>query len=367
MKKLSPIVAKVRRKAIRLRNRLRPMQTPQVARLVELIGRAPASRPDIDSWCVEVQDLVKRGIVDRVSNDDLALILAGLVAYRNSGVTPESAQLALVRAYENSSGLLQEVLQKALFPKFLEHAPLVKSELFGDIDARQTEAIVAQIREDGYSILPMRLDAQLMARIRNETLGFSYHLKGGKRAGGRITAIDPAQPPECISAYADAPSVAGSALLQGIARDPFFVRVASEYLGSTASVIDSTLWYTFPAAEPSADTAQLFHYDLDTIRWLKLFIYFTDVGAENGPHEYVRASHKPENKVPEVLMKDYARLEDAEMDRYYAGERRRVGGVAGTMFFGDTRCFHKGNSVSSAHRLVYSPIYAASRIGYFHG
>ena len=45
-----------------------------------------------------------------------------------------------------------------------------------------------------------------------------------------------------------------------------------------------------------SEAAQMFHFDLDRIKWLKFFIYLTDVKINSGPHVYVSGTHKPFSK-----------------------------------------------------------------------
>jgi hypothetical protein len=356
-------VSRVRDKATGVLDRLTFPDKAEASRLVELLRRVPTQKDELETWTTSVQSLIRDLVVAKTTNEDLALILTGLISYRQAGITPAASQRALVRAFEKSAGLFQEVLHSALFERSGDEGP-IQSGLFGSVAASQIDGIVDEISREGYAVLPSKLDPALVERIRAESRDFAYRLKGGGQSGQSISGIDPTAPPDCISAYAIAPT---SSLLRSIVDDELFHRIASRYLRSPSAAIDSTFWYTFPNPTPSSETAQLFHYDLDTIRWIKVFIYLSDVGEENGPHEYVAGSHRAENKAAEVLIKNYARIQDNEIDAHYPDKRRRITGGSGTIIFGDTRCFHKGNAVDSGHRLIFSPIYAPSRIGYFHG
>ena len=48
---------------------------------------------------------------------------------------------------------------------------------------------------------------------------------------------------------------------------------------------------------------QLFHRDYESFNFVKLFVYLTDVGKENGPHEYIIRSNIKDNFERSVLMK----------------------------------------------------------------
>ena len=358
------IVSKVRRKAMRYSNRFFGADQASISRLETLMASPPPGAVAANAWNGEFAQLINETVLDRMTKEDLAYVLAGLVSYRKTGITPQSTQGALVRAYETTSGLFQEILHKALFDNMRIAAPTT-SRLFGEISTFDIERIARDMNTDGYTVLPWKIPAAMVAAANEEAKSFHYRLKGGEQSGKQLSGIEPASPPKCVSAYSDSPL---TPTLQSIVDDELLNFVASNHLGTSAKSIDSTFWYTFPNPVASSEAAQLFHYDLDTIRWVKAFVYLSDVGEGNGPHEYVSGTHLAGNKVSKVLLgKEYARISDAEIDQYYPGCRKRISGPAGTVLIGDTRCFHKGNSVRNGHRLVFSPIYAPSRIGYFHG
>lgn len=357
------VIAKVRRNTIKLRNRLTDAGQSKIRELSGLLASPPSEKTAVDVWAGRSGALINEIVLDRVSKEDLAMVLAGLVSYRRTGITPHASQAAMIRAYENSSGLFQEILHNALFDWSTSDVP-AHSRTFGQTDSGLAEKILSDLKTEGYSVLPTKISPELVRQMQLDAQSFDYRLREGLRGGQTVSGIDPANPPSCISAYS---SSAPSPAMQAIIDDEFLTYIASSHLGTPARAIDSTLWYTFPNPDPSSETAQLFHYDLDTIRWIKVFVYLSDVGPANGPHEYVPGTHIPENKERKVMLKEYGRISDAEIDQYYAGRRRKVEGPAGTVIIGDTRCFHKGNAVSADHRLIFSPIFAPSRIGYFHG
>ena len=122
------------------------------------------------------------------------------------------------------------------------------------------------------------------------------------------------------------------------------------------------MWWTFKSNNSigSSEAAQLYHYDLDHIKWLKVFIYLTDVGNEDGPHVYIPKSHISGNKNYKLLERGYSRVNDDEMSKFQKIEPKRVTGPAGSIIIGDTKCFHKGSPVISNPRLVLQPTFGPS-------
>ena len=104
-----------------------------------------------------------------------------------------------------------------------------------------------------------------------------------------------------------------------------------------------------------------FHFDLDDWRAVKFFFYLTNVGPENGPHMYVRKSHRNRS----VL--DQLSLFKSRSDRHVIAKYGRdnlvvIQGSAGTGFVEDPFGFHTGTSVRGAARLILEVEYGVSRI-----
>ena len=366
---MASILERIGRKSLALRNRLIKPREDEIHHLVEMMQNSPRGYSDAQDWTLQLASLLARNLLDRVSRKDLALILAGLVSYRNTGVTPQRSHIALMHAYENSSGLMQQVLHTILFSEKIEKVRFIQSAYFGDVHFTEIDAILSELDQRGYVVLPRRMQKHWVEAFVSEAREFNYILRNPSNDETSLTGrkIDPNDPPQCVAAYANSSDIANSQLLSDFCNDPLLLHLASRHMGAKVQPIDSTLWYSFSSSEPSADAAQLFHYDLDTLRWLKVFVYLTDVGPDNGPHEYVPGSHRPGAKPFQLMNRDYARLGDQEIDKYCAQPRKAILGECGTVVLGDTRCFHKGNAVKSSYRLIYAPIYSASKIGYFNG
>lgn len=361
-------VNKLTRRLIKLINAINVPSRNDVNRFAYLSKNSPLNREAADGWSEEFASLIQSLVLNRISKQDLSLVFAGLISYKNTGVTPHKSQAALVRAFENSSGLFQELLHQIICEIKPEGFNAIKSDIFGEISPEILKSVVGEIELNGYAVFPFKLKEELVAQLHAEALDLSYLIKGGLAGTGQeVGKINPRKPPDCVSAYADSNDLRSRDLFQKVSNDQLFVSVASHYLKAPAYAIDSTLWFSFPYAVPSSETAQLFHYDLDTLRWLKVFIYLSSVGPDNGPHEYIPASHRAEFKPYKIMRKEYGRYSDHEVNQYCESGPKIICADAGTVIFADTRCFHKGNVVNADYRLMFSPIYAASRVGYFHG
>ena len=149
--------------------------------------------------------------------------------------------------------------------------------------------------------------------------------------------------------------------LQRLAIDRSLLSVAQAYLGCRPVYIGARMfWSTALSKEPCSEVAQLYHFDMPQVRFLKVFVYLTDVGEDQGPHAVVRGSHR---RLPKSLRAD-RRYDDEEAAREYPADRFvSVTGSAGTMFAEDTRGLHKGTPLRHGDRLLLQLQYASSAYG----
>jgi hypothetical protein len=112
-------------------------------------------------------------------------------------------------------------------------------------------------------------------------------------------------------------------------------------------------WSAVLSRKPTSHMAQLFHADLANIKWLKTFVYLTDVADGTGPHSFVKGSHKPDREGFELRKRGLLRLSDEDVFKAYSKERVvDLVGPRGTVFIADTRGFHKGHNPMTGPRLV---------------
>ena len=106
--------------------------------------------------------------------------------------------------------------------------------------------------------------------------------------------------------------------------------------------------------ESASGVAQLYHFDCYNYNFLKIFIYFTDVDEDIGPHCYINHSHKP---FPDNFL--YVAIQpipDTPMIKcliFAVDNLIELYGLKGTVMLVDTSGFHKGKILSAnKHRLL---------------
>ena len=148
--------------------------------------------------------------------------------------------------------------------------------------------------------------------------------------------------------------------------DPLLQAIAAAYLGNRARPVSTRLWWSFPSDsidEQSLHSAsqERFHYDVDDWRALKVFFYLTEVGEKQGPHVYVRRSHKAKPLRHEATLL-VGKPTDDVLRVYGVEAPAAVTGGAGSGFFMDPFGFHMGTLVRTGRRLMLEIAFGVSNV-----
>jgi len=136
---------------------------------------------------------------------------------------------------------------------------------------------------------------------------------------------------------------------------PTVLAVAEVFLGCKPTLDNIGAWWSF-AARDQAKGTQWFHRDWDNIRALKIFVYLTDVGPQDGPFEFVADSNRDDR----LAVID--RIPDDTVERTFGAERlQAVTGPAGTVFMADTFGIHRGRLPRARPRLLLTAQYGIWR------
>lgn len=152
--------------------------------------------------------------------------------------------------------------------------------------------------------------------------------------------------------------------IQNLAFDKTFLEIAQSYLGCLPVLDIVGAWWSSPGAKPDITAAQFWHHDMDRPRWIKIFIYLTDCDEKNGPHEFIRGSHK-NNGIPKILReKGYVRLNDETiLEHYSENDIIRCTAKAGDLILEDTIGLHKGKQLIEGNRLMLNFQYSSCSFG----
>jgi len=133
-----------------------------------------------------------------------------------------------------------------------------------------------------------------------------------------------------------------------------------EYLGTPKPEVFLDGWISIGVSgnvstqELSAN-AQAYHYDFDALKFLKIFIYLTDVLDSNfGPHEFIVGSHcgmLSEIKDYLVATAPNSRIDSKQASLYPSCSHLSYFGRVGSLIIEDTSGLHRGKPLGEgAHR-----------------
>ncbi|WP_044561511.1 hypothetical protein [Azospirillum sp. B4] len=193
------------------------------------------------------------------------------------------------------------------------------------------------------------LDGEVAAEIRTYFQGvpcadpYRPHL-------GRFAWDQPASD-ETNMAYYAVQDILAAPHVMALFNDPTLLDVAELYLGCKPVLDNIGCWWSY-GDRPVAKGTQRYHRDWDSLKGFKLFIYLTDVGEEDGPHVFVRGSHRdPRLAVGPAQPDDF-------VHRVFGKDKvATLTGPAGTRFLADTFGFHKGLLPGRGRRLLLTAQY----------
>lgn len=297
---------------------------------------------------------------------DGACLAAALIVFAITGKTPAWTVQNMVRLFCASGGHSNDLVARLMAarhpPRALAEAPGVLAPL----SAAEAKAAATALADRGYYLYHQRLSDAACDRLHQFALSHpaTVRLRDGESRDTIATVYDPARPLGVRYDFAEADLI-NHPDVQALMADPAIIAAAQAYLG-TEPVVDvvAMWWNTAFSDQPDSEAAQYFHFDLDRIKWVKFFIYLTDVTSDSGPHYFIAKSHRTGGIPTALLAKGYARLTDEEVSAHF--DRRdfiEFAAPRGTILAEDTRGLHKGQNVRTGHRLVLQIQFSNSLFG----
>ena len=298
---------------------------------------------------------------------DLLSLIGGYVLYVFKKDTPTWAYQSFVRLFCVTRGYSNDVMSFVISKLYPPVKLAAHSGLLPFSHPEEFKAAAREIERNGYVKFPSlitpevceqlkQIASQEPAWVRPIDVGtMKYHDKP-------MHAVYDSQNPIGIRYDMFIDQLIKYPLIQKIVTDPSLLNLAQNYLQATPVLDAVNMWWcTSYANQPSGEAAQKYHFDLERPKWLKIFVYLTDISEETGPHCFVAKTHKS-NTIPWALLKrGYARIEDFEVAETYKPEDVLVMvGPTGTLLAEDTRGLHKGLHLKHGERLIFQIQYSNS-------
>ena len=290
-----------------------------------------------------------------------------LERFADEGVSREGDARALVDAFLKSSGAWLSDASRAIAARTPKYDFSDAQDILGLWrEPGSLDATLASLHRDGYAILDVQLPAETIATLSSDFEKAPCTLTSDKKTD--LTPNDRVrvdmQNPLAEKYAVDTNALVHNPKVRELLLDRGLLQIAQEYIGSAPVVDIITAWYSFPTDTPSHEAAQLFHFDLDRVRWLKAFFLLTDQTAETGAHVYIPGTQRDAGIHRRLLERGYARLEDDDVAQFYPRSTwKTMEGVKGTILLEDTRGLHKGIALQRDHRLMLQFEYTQSLFG----
>lgn len=258
-------------------------------------------------------------------------------------------------------------INSILNPKF----KIKKSKgILGELDTQVVSKISNSIHENGYYVFDTRLDEKSLTSIKSfmENVPVAYRSSHTETTPSKIDSYLKCKENSNRFDLIKTDYCNENEDILRLISDENFLHIANEYLNTKPILDIIAIWWnkTIPENLSKEDkeilknkSAQMFHHDMDRLKFLKFFIYMTDVDLDTGPHVYVRKSNL---KSPSYILKD-GRYSD-EMISENAGEDIiSFCGPKGSIIAVDTRGLHKGMEVNTSERLLFQLEFSNSLFG----
>ena len=154
------------------------------------------------------------------------------------------------------------------------------------------------------------------------------------------------QPPSgAKTGYIDTNTLVKSKYILKAANNPNLLNILKSYFGCSFRLDWVWAWWSFPSKELAGP--QLFHRDYESMNFLKVFVYLSDVDEFNGPHEYIIGSHKIDKLYKRERFSDQIINENFEKYKILT-----IKGQKGKTFIANTFGIHRGLQPKNEKRLV---------------
>lgn len=143
-----------------------------------------------------------------------------------------------------------------------------------------------------------------------------------------------------------------------LANDPKILASIATHFGCKPTIGYMAAWWSYNTPI-GAQQAELFHRDVDDWKFIKLFMYLTDVGEDSGPHVYVKGSASS----PELC--EIRRFTEEEVTEKFGKDNiLSITGKAGSAFVENTFGIHRGQPVKKGTRLLFQVVYSLTALPY---
>ncbi len=261
-------------------------------------------------------------------------------------------------------GKLNDDLSHQINKSIGKYDSVQKSGILGDYNNESLEEKVCKMKEDGFFVFETKLfDEKINAiyEYAKKTPVSYMNTENDNQEYSTDKVIFNEALPLSPRYQFTREEIFNCSELQELVFDQSLLAFAQEYLGCKPILDLVAFWWSAPFGGKGKNAAaQMYHFDLDRIKFMKFFFYKTDVDTNTGPHCYVKGSHKT---LPIAANRD-GRFEDQEIESIYGKKNvLELCGKKGSIMAVDTRGFHKGKDLLNGKRLLFQIQFTNSLFG----
>lgn len=282
------------------------------------------------------------------------IFLNEYLKFENEGIKTDLGYQKLRELFVLTKGKNNDDLSNQINFKVGKYLNLNSNGILGDLSTIQIESMVKKMKIDGFYEFDLPLSDTYVSRIYEyaKKTPVSFLEVNTKEQELSIEKVIFDEKIIISPRYQyNSQEVFACRELQSLIFDQSLLAFAQEYLGCKPILDLTAFWWSAPfSGKGKSAAAQMFHFDLDRIKFMKFFFYITDVTTETGPHCYVKGSHGALHK---QINRD-GRYEDHEIENIYGKENLiEICGKKGSIIAVDTRGFHKGKELLIDKRLLF--------------
>ena len=293
----------------------------------------------------------------------------GWFVFLSRGRTPAFAYQSLVWLFCRSGGRSNDHLSRLINLFSPPYRFPGTGGVLGKLSEKDLASITERLDRDGYYLFPTRLPEEMCRRLTDYALTQPASILVGESAlpvtGVKLAYARERSAPRAVRYELAMGDVVANPDVEALLCDLSILSVAQSYLGARPIADVLAMWWTTACnTKPSAAAAQYFHFDMDRIKWLKFFIYLTDVGPETGPHVFVAGSQRTGAIPQHLLARGYVRLSDDDVRPHFQDAQFiEFNAPRGAILAEDTRGLHKGKHVARGDRLMLQLQFSNSLFG----
>jgi len=295
-------------------------------------------------------------------------LLYGALIHALTGKTPKWAHRALVDLFIANAGRANDLAAWFLSRFYPPYRLPPADGVLGALSEDKLRTIEDKLERDGYVVFENCLSAEFCERIVQQTLSIECQLMGDEVSAPGMSVVHgryDRRNPKAAKYLIPDNDTTDIAEVQQLIADTSLIAVAQNYLKSKPIFSGISLWWSPSLKDtPDAEAAQEFHWDMERIRWLRYFIYLTDVSSQSGPHCFIAGTHRT-GAIPKHLRdRGYTRHRDETLlETYGKTAYREFVGQCGTIIAEDSRGFHKGALPKAGDRLLLAFELSSSTFG----